>query len=51
MKTKYNGMVLEKENKNNTVAATGINACGLDALASRWKQEKRRFQQPVMAVA
>ena len=41
----------EKENKSNTVATTGINACGLDALASRWKQEKRKFQQPVMAVA
>ena len=41
----------ENKDKSNTVAATGINACGLDALASRWKQEKRKFQQPAMAVA
>ena len=42
----------ETENKNNTVATTGIKACGLDSLELRMKQEKRRFQQPLkMAVA
>jgi len=29
------------ENKN-TVATTGINACGLNALASRGKQEQKK---------
>ena len=42
--------VSELEN-DNTVAATGINACGLDSIESRLNQEKRKFQQPVMAVA
>lgn len=35
----------------NTVATTGINACGLDSMESRVKQEKRRFQLPAMAIA
>jgi len=33
------------------VATTGINACGLDSMESRVKQEKRRFQLPAMAIA
>ena len=40
-----------ENNNNNTVATTGINACGLDSVESRVKQEKRRFQHPVMVVA
>ena len=40
-----------ENNNNNTVATMGINACGLDSVESRVKQEKRRFQHPVMVVA
>ena len=43
------GFELEK-NKKNTVATTGINACGLVSIETRLKQEKRGFQQSVMAV-
>jgi putative transposase len=33
-------MLREKEEKQDTVATTGINACGLDSMESRAKQEK-----------
>jgi len=39
-----------ENNNNNTVATTGINACGLVSIETRLKQEKRGFQQSVMAV-
>jgi putative transposase len=41
----------ELEDNNNTVATTGINACGLVSVETRLNQEKRGFQQPLLAVA
>ena len=44
------GIRVLKEILNNTVAATGIYARGLDTIVSGMKREKRRFQRP-LAVA
>ena len=44
------GIRILKEILNNTVAATGIYARGLDTVVSGMKREKRRFQRP-LAVA
>ena len=41
---------LKSDNKD-TVSTTGINACGLVSMETRLKQEKRKFQQSLMAVA
>jgi len=43
------GMRLLRE--SNTVATTGIDACGLSAIAGRTKQEKAKQQMPLMAFA